>query len=86
MKAYITKYALTNGIFKTDGEINENYPSMFSLPGTHHSFFNEGKEWHRTLEGAVARAEEMRVKKIASLKKQIAKLEKMTFDKVKPLG
>jgi hypothetical protein len=36
-------------------------------------------DWHTTPEAAIARAEEMRTKKIASLKKQIAKLEAMTF-------
>ena len=38
-----------------------------------------GKDWHRTPESALARAEEMRKAKIASLKKSIAKLEAMTF-------
>lgn len=38
-----------------------------------------GNEWHRTREEAVARAEQMRAAKIASLKKQIAKLEKLSF-------
>lgn len=36
--------------------------------------------WQRTLPEAIAKANEMRVKKIASLKKQIAKLEKMVFE------
>lgn len=36
-------------------------------------------EWHRTREGAVAKAEEMRVARIASLEKQIAKLRKLRF-------
>ena len=86
MKAYITKYALSDGILEADGETSENNPDMFSLPMTCHFFHGEGKEWHRTFEDAVSRANEMRVKKISSLKKQIAKLEKMIFDKVKKLG
>ena len=37
-------------------------------------------EWHDDKGTAIARAEGMRVSKIASLKKQIAKLEAMKFD------
>jgi predicted Rossmann fold nucleotide-binding protein DprA/Smf involved in DNA uptake len=36
---------------------------------------------HETREGAVAKAEQMRTKKIAALRKQIERLEKMRFDK-----
>lgn len=42
-------------------------------------YHGEGNDWHRTKESAIAKAEEMRKKKIASLKKQIEKLEKMEF-------
>ncbi|MGE0278428.1 MAG: hypothetical protein AB7R40_23780 [Nitrospiraceae bacterium] len=37
------------------------------------------KDWHETAEAALAQADAMRLKKIASLKKQIAKLEAMRF-------
>ena len=43
-------------------------------------YHGEGKEWHRTKEAALVRAEKMRQKKIASLKKQIEKLERMKFE------
>lgn len=39
-----------------------------------------GNEWHRTPEAALARAEDMRAKKIASLRKSIAKLESIVFE------
>jgi len=42
-------------------------------------FHWEGKEWHRTEKEALCRAQEMRDRKIRSLKKQIEKLEKMSF-------
>ena len=38
-----------------------------------------GKDWHRTPEQALARAEEMRLAKIESLKKSIKKLEGLKF-------
>lgn len=48
-----------------------------SFPTYYHE---EGKEWHRTKESAIAKAEEMRKKKIASLQKQIKKLENINFE------
>lgn len=50
---------------------------MISSPK--YGYFFE-KEWHDTQAEAIAFAEEMRIKKIASLKKQIAKLEKINFN------
>lgn len=80
MKVWITKYALTSGIVEIEGEITESgslYDMRSSLPMYYHG---EGKEWHRTKESAIKKAEEMRQKKIESLKKQIKKLEEMKID------
>jgi hypothetical protein len=43
--------------------------------------FYHRDQWHRTREEALEKAEKMRVTKIASLQKQIARLKKLTFDK-----
>lgn len=43
------------------------------------NFHGEGKEWHRTLAEAQVRADTMRVKKIISLRKQIKKLQELSF-------
>lgn len=78
MKVYITKYALTSGIIVTDAEILTD--GMIRTEEKWNRYFHgEGRDWHRTFEGAQKRAEEMRVKKIASLKKQLVKYEKMYF-------
>lgn len=78
MKVFITKYALTQGIIETDdAEICSIAEKMISSPK--YGFFH-GKDWHDTQAEAIAFAEEMRTKKIASLKKQIAKLEKINFN------
>lgn len=79
MKIWNTKYALTSGILLNDGE--EVMPGMIEINhGNYRSYLHgEGKEWHRTQESAVIRAEEMRTKKIAQIKRKIAKLEAMTF-------
>ncbi len=85
MKVWITKYALTNGLEEIDSE----KMSSFSIDGTYLSFCRTGgsipevypkNNWHYDKKYAVAKAEEMRKKKIASLKNQIEKLEKMKFE------
>lgn len=48
--------------------------------GTIQYYHGKGDEWHETKESAIAKAEEIRKKKINSLKKQIEKLEKMKFE------
>jgi hypothetical protein len=79
-KFWVSKYAMTKGIFPVNGEVSEISRSVLVVKDTWTYYLHgEGKEWHRTPEAAVARAEEMRTAKIASLKKQIAKVEKMTF-------
>lgn len=86
MKVWITKYALTKGILEkechdfcldTDSTgnmicINEN--------GYRQYYHGKGQEWHDCKESAIAKAEEVREKKIVSLKKQIKKLEDMKFE------
>lgn len=42
-------------------------------------FYGRGKEWHETKESAIKTAEEMRKKKIVSLKRKVEKLENMKF-------
>lgn len=83
MKAYITKWALTEGILEVEGKQSEHSPSLFvgSQKGSAHAVYahGEGKHWHRTREEAIVRAEELKRRKILSLKKTIEKLEKTTF-------
>jgi hypothetical protein len=47
--------------------------------GEHNYAHGEGRQWHRTQESALARAESMRKAKIASLRKSIARLEALSF-------
>ena len=80
MKVWITKYALTRGILEMEcaqfgdisvKEVGNPFPTYYH---------GEGNEWHRTKESAIRKAEEMRQKKIESLKKQIKKFEEMRFE------
>jgi hypothetical protein len=74
--AYITTYALTTGIivchtgyFDSDGFYHVEFKSSFDI-------FNKKEAW-RTLEEAKIDFENRRLRKIASLKKQLDKLEKL---------
>lgn len=79
MKVWITKYALTSGIIET--EIIKSGPiyTVFENDLFLYTYDRE-KDWHTSYAGAKSRAEKMRQKKIASLKKQIEKLEGMKFE------
>lgn len=82
--AFITKYALTQGIFEKQVEhCTDISDQMVAVLGQtfQECYHGEGRDWHRTKQGALLRADHMREAKIKSLKQQIKKLEKMTFDK-----
>jgi hypothetical protein len=76
MKVYITKLALTKGIIEIDDpEFYSNYVVIDDLQ----PMINQ-VDWFYNKPAAIKRAEEMRVNKIASLKKQLAKLESLKFE------
>lgn len=79
MKVWITKYALSTGIKELEVEQSDGFLDMVRGKLLNDYYHGEGMDWHRTYESATVRANEMRQKKIASLKKQIEKLEKMRF-------
>lgn len=80
MKVWITKYALTDGIIEADAELcGLDIISASWDNGTRCNNF-KGEEWWSTKKNAIEKAEEMRQKKIASLKKQIKNLEGMRFE------
>lgn len=78
MKVWITKYALSEGITEHEATVinGQAYPGD---PFSPFIGFVMGRDAHDTPEGAVVAAMKARAKKICSLKKQLAKLEKMTF-------
>lgn len=75
---WVSKYALTNGKVTLEvGRVSASQPEYFTVGW--HGFHKIDRDAHATTEAALAAAEAMRVKKIASLKKKIAQLEKMVF-------
>jgi len=76
MKVWVTKYAMSGkGVIPCEDAKSSHVDTMVVVG----ALFLHKPDWHTTPEAAIARAEEMRTKKIASLKKQIANLEAMTF-------
>lgn len=80
MRVWITKYALSTGIFEMDVESQSEDGKAVYGKAWNQCFHGQGVEWCKTKAAAIARAEEMRNKKITSLKKQIDKLENMKFE------
>lgn len=74
---YITKYALTRGILKSVGKIERD--SGFFYPGDRTCGYATPTQWTASKQEAIKKAEEMRRKKIESLKKQIERIEKLNF-------
>lgn len=79
MKVWITKYALTSGIEELHGGQHWSSATRFVTKRHGWDWVFKRPDWHTTKEEAIARAEEMRTKKIANLKEQISKLEKLKF-------
>ena len=80
--AWITKYALTNGIQEAEGEVSSVSQRMFVVSRARAVTFDQcfhGEDWHTTREAAIARAEKMRLARIASLKKSLIAMEKLSF-------
>jgi len=75
---YITQHALTKGILDLPGEIVSETPTMVQIEAKSPTFYHK-PHWHLTMEEAVAQAEKMRLAKIASLEKQLAKLKALQF-------
>lgn len=80
-KVYITKYALSKGIEKVDTELYKSAISNEYYTREGYNCYFIGRDAFTIESQAIDKAEEMRVKKIASLKKQIEKLEKLNFKK-----
>lgn len=78
--AWITKYALTKGVFSVRVEdcFDISETMVKSLEGGVGIYYH-GKDWHRTRKAAIERAEVMRKKRIKATKERLTKLENLRF-------
>ena len=80
MKVWITKYALSKGLYQEEVETCFDI-STGMVKGRSGYFHKEGGDWVRTAPSALCRANDMRSAKLRSIEKQIAKLKKLDFSK-----
>ena len=81
MEYYITKYALSKGIYAIKAnEINEISETGFIyIRNNFYASFKLGRDIHENKEDAIKAANEMKNKKIKALLNQIAKLKNLSF-------
>ena len=83
MKVFISKYALTGGVSEVEGAIvtGTSGTKYFKHGGQRytHPLLTVGKDVHETREAAVEAAEFLRARKLASLRRQISKIESISF-------
>lgn len=80
MKVWITKYGLTSGIYEAEVDEPEKEMIVIRDKGFPQYFHGKGREWCETEDDAKKCVSRQRKAKIASLHKQIAKLEKADWD------
>lgn len=80
MEVFVTKYALTVGIFrsKTDDTTDSETITVKSTD-SFNAYYGKG-QWVKTKEEAISVAEDMRRRKLKSLKKQILRIKAINFD------
>jgi hypothetical protein len=77
---YVVKYALTQGIYKAQVVYSGISEMVCTEDKYHMCYHGINKDYSFTFEEAKKIAEKMKVKKIASLKKKLERLEKITFE------
>lgn len=80
MKVWVTKYALTQGLFEMNAELVDRGPHHIYAKGktpTGNALFT--REWFATREEAVVKAEKMKAARIKALKGAITKTKAKTF-------
>lgn len=79
-KIFVFKYALTKGIIEIDAKTEQDTYEEYAMVRDWIGLIQLNRDYVHTKEEALKKAEDMRLRKIESLKKQIVKLEKMKFD------
>lgn len=81
MMVYITKYALTQGVYAIDGDVDAHRPKIFTrtkLSGGPPEYYHK-PYWHEHKADAMRHANYLRNKMIESLRRKLTKLEGLNF-------
>lgn len=84
MKFYVTKCALTQGIFEVEGERCDVAAgrAMIRVPGNHVNRYDQyfhGDDFHENRTSAVIKAQKMQAAKLESLKKSMKRIANLEF-------
>lgn len=80
MKVWITKYAMTSGVITAEAEeVGQAMCVVRAKKQGQFAGYFDGNDWHTDEAKAIERFNQMRQKKIASLKKQLEKVEALEF-------
>lgn len=82
-KIYVTKFALTSGVFSIDAEVNTEAKSARFIDANGYRWFVFGKEFWLTPEDAIEDCERRKTSKLKSLEKQKRKIEQLNFNLIK---
>ena len=80
MKVWITKYALSRGIFEFDvDEPDPEYPNTILLRFVlgHQYCHGEGRDWHRTRKAAIQRAKAMAKAQLKVMEKKALQMQRL---------
>lgn len=80
MKVWITKYALSEGLYEAEVTISSGGMAREQLQYGCRYYHVEGRDWHKTREAALQRCEVMRQAKLKSLDKTRKRIEALRFD------
>lgn len=84
IEVLITKYALTQGVFRAEAERVSDKMIRVGEGGFNNYFYLN--DWHLTWADALKDCERRREAKIKSLEKQLANLKSKSFASAKPWG
>lgn len=76
---YVTKYALTQGILEFQAEVKAGMALVTNSAGYKQYYHCLNRDWHQTRERALKYVEEMKTLKVASLERQIKRIQALTF-------
>jgi len=84
MRVWLAKYALTQGVFPIDveplgGPLADDKYIPTNGKYRLYTYYKMGRDIFETRKAAVARANDMRDRKIKSLEKQLTRLRKLNF-------
>lgn len=82
MKVWITKYAMSSGVFTAEASKSTGFEGMCFVRAKKRRKFAgyfDGSDWHTDEAKAIEQFNQMKQSKIASLKKQLAKVEALEF-------